>query len=180
MRKQILRWEIIGTAVIILLGSTFHFVYEWLGNWRPAGLIFAVNESTWEHLKLAFWPTLFWSLIERIRWAKTEQDMANFFVAKAAALYSMPVLIVAIFYSYTAILGDNLLVFDISSFIFAVCAGQYIGYKILTSKPLSQTLKSIAVAAIIILTVCFLLFTFLPPRIFLFHDPVTGGYGIIH
>jgi hypothetical protein len=180
MQQQIRRWEFFGAMVIIVLGSVFHFVYEWLGNWRPAALIFAVNESTWEHLKLAFWPAIIWSLIERVRWTKPGNDIANFFVAKAVALYIMPILIVGIFYSYTAILGDNFLILDISSFILAVCVGQYCSYRILSAKPLSATLRPIAMAAIIIITTCFLLFTFMTPRFFLFHDPVTGGYGIVN
>ena len=52
MRKMILRWELIGIVVIILAGSALHFVFEWTRYWPPEAVIAAVNESTWEHLKL--------------------------------------------------------------------------------------------------------------------------------
>ena len=73
MMKRILRWEIAGVAVIIILGTTLHFWFEWTGYWRPMALIAAVNESTWEHFKMAFWPGFFFSLIE-YRFIKDETN----------------------------------------------------------------------------------------------------------
>jgi len=47
--------KIIWSAIIIgLVGSLLHFLFDWLGQWPPIGLISAVNESVWEHTKLAF------------------------------------------------------------------------------------------------------------------------------
>ena len=39
----------------LVAGTLLHFVYEWFGGnvWAVIG---AVNESTWEHLKLLFFP----------------------------------------------------------------------------------------------------------------------------
>jgi hypothetical protein len=54
MKNSILKWEIIGIVFIVLAGGLLHFVFEWSGSWRPLAIIAAVNESTWEHLKLAF------------------------------------------------------------------------------------------------------------------------------
>ena len=62
--KKVLIYEIIGTAFIIFLGSALHFTYEFSGRFDFIGVFSAVNESVWEHLKLAFWPSLIWILIE--------------------------------------------------------------------------------------------------------------------
>ena len=44
--------------------GALHFVYELSGfNWFAA-LFGSVNESTWEHLKLFFWPGLVCALVE--------------------------------------------------------------------------------------------------------------------
>ncbi|MEM4188473.1 MAG: DUF6512 family protein, partial [Candidatus Hadarchaeum sp.] len=56
MNKKLFYWTIAGTFFIIFFGSFLHFAFELSGNFRPLALIAAVNESTWEHLKLAFWP----------------------------------------------------------------------------------------------------------------------------
>lgn len=41
---------------ISILGVLLHFTYEWSGDNPAVGLFSAVNESTWEHLKLIFFP----------------------------------------------------------------------------------------------------------------------------
>jgi hypothetical protein len=56
MRKKILIYTILGTVFAVFTGSGLHFLFDALGQWRPVAIIAAVNESTWEHLKLAFWP----------------------------------------------------------------------------------------------------------------------------
>ena len=43
---------------ISVLGVLLHFTYEWSGDNAVVGLFSAVNESTWEHLKLLFFPFL--------------------------------------------------------------------------------------------------------------------------
>ena len=43
---------------ISVLGVLLHFTYEWSGNNPIVGLFSATNESTWEHLKLLFFPML--------------------------------------------------------------------------------------------------------------------------
>lgn len=45
--RTILCWEIIGAIFIIFAGSALHFVFGWVGGWRPVALIAAVNESVW-------------------------------------------------------------------------------------------------------------------------------------
>ncbi len=57
-RREIYRWEMAGAAFVIIAGSALHFVFEWSGGFRPVAWLAAVNESTWEHFKLGFWPAL--------------------------------------------------------------------------------------------------------------------------
>lgn len=47
---------IIGILAVWVSGSLFHFVYDWTGRNTFVGLFFPTNESTWEHMKLAFLP----------------------------------------------------------------------------------------------------------------------------
>jgi hypothetical protein len=54
--KSVLLFELVGIVFIIFLGSALHFTFEWSGNQPAVGIFSAVNESVWEHLKLAFWP----------------------------------------------------------------------------------------------------------------------------
>lgn len=171
MKKQVFIWEVIGTLFIITLGTLLHFTYEWFGRWYPIALISAVNESTWEHLKLAFWPAFLYAIVQFIFLKKPR---CTILVAKAAGFYIMPIAIVVLFYSYTAILGSNYLVLDILVFIIAVILGQFASYRILILNKVSRVTCLTSILAIIMIVMMFSLFTFYPPRIFLFTDPVIG------
>ena len=56
--KKIKLFLSISAVATLLLGFLNHFIYEWLGGNGVAGLLFATNESIWEHIKLALLPML--------------------------------------------------------------------------------------------------------------------------
>jgi hypothetical protein len=175
MQRAILRWELIGIAVISILGSVLHFAFEWSGDWPPMGVIAAVNESVWEHLKIAFWPALFYALFEYPFFKGLSK---NFVIAKAAGIYVMPAAIVVLFYSYTAIIGGEILIVDILIFVVAVAIGQLTSYKMLTMRRLPPWLDKLGIAMVALLAVAMGIFTFYPPHLPIFRDPPTGAYGI--
>ncbi len=176
MDKRLLRWEIIGIIVIIFAGSALHFVFELSGRFTPVALIAAVNESTWEHLKLAFWPALIFALIE-YRYVKALAP--NFWPAKTVALWLTPILIIVIFYGYHWLTGSGSLVADISNFIISIIIGQLVGLKLLIKTSPKPGTKILAWVGLGIITAAFCLLTFFPPKVFLFQDPISQGYGII-
>lgn len=175
MKRVILKWELLGVAIISVLGSVLHFVFELSGEWEPIGIIAAVNESVFEHLKLAYWPVLVYAAITHVLLKKTTN---NFIVAKTASVYVMPAAIMFFFYSYTAITGTENLVIDIIIFVVAVALGQIISYKILTKSKLSHGFGWLAWAFLIALGVIYGVFTYYPPHTPLFLDPVSGTYGV--
>ena len=48
----------IGAVFTILFGTLLHFAYDFLGEKDFVAIFSAVNESTWEHLKLIFFPMI--------------------------------------------------------------------------------------------------------------------------
>ena len=48
-------WLFVAAA---LVGTVAHFLYEPLGRPRLLVMFLPVNESPWEHVKLAVWPLL--------------------------------------------------------------------------------------------------------------------------
>lgn len=176
MKRSVLRWELIGIGVIFIAGSMFHFLFEWSGGLSPVGVIAAVNESVWEHFKIAFWPALIYAIIE---YPFLRRYARNFFIAKAIGLYVMPAVIAAIFYAYTNIFGEEILAVDITIFFVAVALGQLASYKILTLEQWPRWLEWLGAVVILLLAVAFGVFTFYPPHWEIFRDAVSGGYGII-
>ena len=63
MQKRLLRWELIGFAFTGAVGTLLHFVYEWTGGNPLIAAFCAVNESTWEHMKLLAVPWLVWTVV---------------------------------------------------------------------------------------------------------------------
>jgi len=171
--QNIKKYEIWGAVASIVIGSLLHFVYEWSGGSKIVALFGAVNESTWEHLKLAFWPTFIFAFIE---WRIFGREVKNYCFASLVKLFSMPIIIVILFYSWLAFFPDNF-IWDISIFVVAVIIGYYLSYRIMMIKK-NFGWEKISVVLILIGLVKFSLFTYLPPKTFLTKDPIKGGYGI--
>jgi hypothetical protein len=176
MEAKIRRWELVEAIFIILVGSVLHFVFAWSGYWPPMAVIAPVNESVWEHLKLAFWPALAFALIE---YAALRERANNYWVAKGVALFSMPALIVALFYAYTAVAGDNVLAVDIVVFVVSVAVGQWISYRILLARKARGLVGGLALVALVTMVAAFSLLSYYPPRLPLFRDSVTGQHGLL-
>lgn len=175
MNKKILLWEIVGAIFVIIMGGVFHFAFDWLGQWKPAALIFAVNESIWEHNKIGFWPAVIFAVVEFFFIGKYNK---NFFYAKAIQLLLIPTLIMSLFYTYTGIIGYDTLVMDLIIFVIAVVVAQVMSYRILKKESVSKSTNIISIVIIAILIVTFSTLTYFPPHIPLFKDSGTGKYGI--
>lgn len=174
--QKILKVEIAGTIFIILLGSALHFTYSLSGSNAVAGFFSAVNESVWEHLKLAYWPAMFWTMIIKSFLGK---KVNNFLAAKFLGACVMVVFIPAVFYGYTAFTGESILAVDIASFFVAVIVGQLVSYRLFRFKhQLSPIITAGAVAAAVALAASFIVFTFYPPHLPIFQDSTTGNYGV--
>ena len=177
MKNQIRRWEWAGVVFIIVAGASLHFLFEWSGFSRPVALIAAVNESTWEHFKIAFWPAMFWALVE---YPALRNKTGNFGIAKAAGLLTMPAVIAVIFYAYTAITGQHFLLADIVIFILAVVIGQSVSMRIISAPPIEISwLRNLALGMIVIMLAAYSTLSYFPPRNFIFAHPETGEFGIL-
>jgi hypothetical protein len=174
--KVIWRYEWFGMVFISLLGGLLHFTFEMSGFNPFVGVFSAVNESVWEHLKLGFWPALLYTLVE---YRQIKKQTNNFFLAKTVVPYTIIAVITAIFYSYTSITGESIFLIDITSFFIAVIIGQYLSYRLLTYNNLPGWTEIVALALFILLGILFIVFTFYPPHLPPFQDPISGDYGIV-
>ena len=69
---------IISIIVISVVGTLSHFLYDLTNHNKFIGIFAAVNESTWEHIKIALTPTLLWGLIDGFLYGTN----VNYFFAK--------------------------------------------------------------------------------------------------
>lgn len=175
MNKTILKLAIFGTIFVTIFGSLFHFVYGWSGNNKIIGALTPVNESVWEHLKLALIPILLFALVE---WYFLRRSGKNLLCAKVAEIWLVIFLITSFFYTYTGIIGFNTLWADIIlTFVVPVIIGEYLSYKLLIRENQPKN-KIIPAISLLILLFAFIYFTFNPPKIPLFEDPENQTYGL--
>lgn len=167
--KDLKRITLTGILFVIILGSLWHFVYQWTGNNPVIGLFFPVNESTWEHMKLCFFPMLFYSFYMN---RKIRHDYPCISSALLSGILLSTFLVPVIFYTYSGILGHNVLILDIATFIASVLSAFAAVYKFSLSCRLVPY-RRILQLSVFTLAVCFFLFTYYPPDIGIFTDPVN-------
>ncbi|MBQ3306527.1 hypothetical protein IJH02_03820 [Candidatus Saccharibacteria bacterium] len=61
---------IVSIVIISIIGTLAHFLYDLTNHNKFIGIFAAVNESTWEHIKIAMTPTLLWGLIDGFIYAQ--------------------------------------------------------------------------------------------------------------
>ena len=66
MKQRSILWQAAGFALVTLGGTILHFLYDWTGGSISVAPFSGVNESTWEHMKLLFWPLFLFALFQRL------------------------------------------------------------------------------------------------------------------
>lgn len=174
MKQRSILWQAAGFALVTFGGTILHFLYDWTGGNILVTPFSGVNESTWEHMKLLFWPLFLFALVHRLFF----KDQENYWCVKLAEILLGLVLIPVLFYTYNGVFGKspdwiNIAIFYISAllvFLFEWWAFRH--DRLQCKHPL------LAFATICLIGVLFVVFTFATPQIPLFQDPLTGTYGI--
>ena len=165
---------IVGIIIIFLLGSLLHFVYEWSQHNKIVAIFAAVNESTWEHIKIGMTPTILWSIYE----ISVYGFSWNFIFTKSMCLLTIILVIPILFYSYTYFTKKVYLIVDIICFLITIICSQLVfNYIInLINYPIIYTYISFVL--IIFELFAYFYLSFNPLKNFLFIDPITKKYGL--
>lgn len=166
MGKEIRRFLITGFWVTCVLGTVLHFVYGWSGQNPVVGLFAPVSESTWEHLKLLFFPAFFWAILGRLFLKDRGESILPAF---AAGICAGMLFIVSFFYTYSGILGRNWLPMDMLTFFLGVLTTfRTAGRKLQKDEGSGKTPEKSAVFLLVLLALSFFLFTYRTPPLGLF------------
>ncbi len=171
--KKIYIFFTIGLIFVIGFGALSHFFYEWSEYNEIIGILFPANESTWEHLKLAIFPTIIYFVIASFSFKNTNYIFA-FFITLLLPMILTP----CIFYIYTFFTNKSILIVDIITFVVSVIIAWLCCLFILKHNKNHKILDIIGAVGIVTIVVCYLLFTSYPPNNFLFEDPITKSFGL--
>jgi CDP-diglyceride synthetase len=174
--SKIKEWQIAGFFFASVVGTLLHFVYEWTDFNLLSGFFSAVNESTWEHVKLLLVPVILFTIIEYFAYGRYSPC---FLPVKLISAVLGALVIIAGYYTYTGALGVNIETVNIILFFagaFAVYRYSYV--KLTNGDGCSRFASFLAALALIALIAAIPLLTLNPPKVPLFRDPLSGLYGI--
>ncbi len=168
-------------VLIVIIGGALHFTWDLvkdLSYLRWLAVFMPVNESNWEHAKLAAWPMLVWAIVI-LRRKMGVKDMKGWAMPAALAIWSA---YIVMFFTHAALpqaFGKLGFVQYIGSFMIGIAHG------IMTLRVTAETgfaRRTWAIGAVLLISFFAMLtiFTYYPPHIPLFIDGPTGTYGITY
>lgn len=171
MNKSLKICILAGVFLVSSMGALSHFVYEWTGQNRLAGLFVPVSESTWEHMKLLFFPMLLTALLLTVLLKHTyPQILTGMLAGILIGTASIP----ALFYTYTGVLGFHITAVDIAIYYVSVILSFFTAYR-LTISDYTKSLQPLLPCLTLLMLAAFVLFSYDPPALGIFAQPETDA-----
>jgi len=167
--------EVLSAIFIFIMGFVFYFAFGWISELKPIAFLFSVNKSIWEYCKIGFFPALIFTILQ---YFLIKNNSKNYIIARGTQLILFPILTIVLYYSYTGIMGFELLILNIIVFIISIIFTQLISYKIQKLERFSFKAVCTVVVVVLLFIFAFIIMTYNPKHIPLFIDQKTQTYGI--
>ena len=167
-------WSLAGCGITSLGGTILHFLYDWLGEAKWIAPFSGINESTWEHMKLLFWPMFIFSIIQSFFFRENKSYWCIKMKSVLLGLIAIPVL----FYTYNGAIGKSPDWLNITIFFISAAIAYILEVRQFKKDTTVCRRPYLAFAILLIIAICFVTLTFFTPEIGIFKDPITGAYGI--
>ena len=174
MKKSLVFWQILGLIFTGVAGVVLHFLFDWSGQSIAVAPFSAVNESIWEHMKLLFFPMLIFAIIENMY---IGVDYKNFWCVKLRGIVLGISLIPILYYTINGIFGPTPDFVNIAIFYIASAISYIVETRLMKNDAINCKAPQKAIGVLVLIAAVFVVFTFIPPQIPLFEDPITNTYG---
>ena len=174
MKRQVGLWQLMGFAVTALGGTLLHFLYGWTGEKIWIAPFSGINESTWEHMKLLFWPMFLYAIVQSFFF----KDRNDFWCIKRKGILAGLVSIPLLFYTYNGAIGKSPDWINIAIFFISAAIAYIYETKLFWNDEIACKRPKFSFAILAFIAALFIFFTFKTPEIGIFKDPLTGTYGI--
>ncbi len=161
----------IGFGVTAAGGTILHFLYDWLGGAVWIAPFSGVNESTWEHMKLLFWPMFLYAIVQSFLF----RDRKDFWCVKLSGILLGLALIPIIFYTFNGVIGRSPDWINIAIFFISAAAAYIYETRLFNSENVNCKSSKLTFAALCVIGLLFAVFTFRTPEFGIFLDPLTGS-----
>ncbi len=163
------KYNLIAFLFIGAVGAISHFIYEWSGYNHIIGYFVSINESTWEHLKLLFFPTVIFSFGE---YFFVKREIKNYIPSVVISLCVCMISIITLFYTYKGFLGFNVDFINILTFYISLIIMLIVKSKLIeTEKFKGENYALIFLTIGFLIALLFVFFTYNPPALGVFFPP---------
>ena len=164
MKQDLPLWQFAGFSLVSLGGTLLHFLYDWTHQSLWAAPFSGVNESTWEHMKLLFWPMLAFAAVQSFFF----KDRGDFWCIKLRGILLGMLLIPVIFYTYNGVIGKSPDWLNIAIFFLSSAIAYWVEAKLFKAERLRCKSPRWAFATLFAIALLFAVFTFAAPELGLF------------
>lgn len=168
-------------VLVVITGGALHFTWELLKEFsylRWLAVFMPVNESNWEHAKLAAWPMLVWAIVILLR-KMGVKDKKDWAMPASLAIWSAYIVMFSVHAALPEAFGELGYVQYIGSFMAGIAHG-IMAFRITAGTGFARKTWAIGALLLIALLAMLAIFTYYPPQIPLFIDGPTGTYGITY
>ncbi len=159
---------IVRYLILATMGVLLHFAYDWSGQNKIIGLFSATNESTWEHLKLLFFPMLFITIWDSLR----GNTSPGFLKRRILSIIGGMLVIVVLFFTVFGVTGRVIEWFNIATFFIGLLTTVILDNIITVEDNIYSSYT--ALATFILFIVAFGVFSFKAPTVGIFYPFPSG------
>ena len=123
MKRNVFLFEFAGFVLATALGTLLHFVFDWTGAYALAP-ISAVNESTWEHMKILFFPMFLLAIAQSVFF----KDYDGFWWVKLIGILVGVVSIPVLFHTVNGAFGKTPDWLNVIFFFLSAGLGYFVEY----------------------------------------------------
>ena len=168
--------KVVGVVVIFALTVLYHFLYEWFPN-PVFSVLFPVNESIWEHMKLLYSGILTWQIIEYFILKRKNIKFTNYFSSLFLTMITSIIVYLILYLPLYSLFKENMFI-SIGLLIIVIILMEIFNYYLISRKEENKFLDKVSIILIILGYVVFLSLTYDPPRNYIFYDTTENKYGI--
>lgn len=166
--------KIFGVFMAFVFSFVFHFGYNLFPNFITS-IVFPVNESIFEHMKIIFGCILFSGVIQKIIVIKMNLNYNNICISNVIVAFFSIFIFLIMFIPIYLFIGHNLFITLIIMLITYIIS-QVLSIYIIRMKNMKK--ENFAIFLVIMIYMIFGIFTYYPVKNNLFIDPVNNTYGI--
>ena len=168
--------KVVGVVVIFALTVLYHFLYEWFPN-PVFSVLFPVNESIWEHMKLLYSGILTWGIVEYFILKRKNIKFTNYFSSLFLTMITSIIVYLILYLPLYSLFKENMFI-SIGLLIIVIILMGIFNYYLIIRKEENRFLDKVSIILIILGYVVFLSLTYDPPRNYIFYDTTENKYGI--